>query len=373
MKDNKDTKLKKKKNNLINFFYSLKNSKITHDEMMFFTRQWSTLFNSGISLRRCLDLLCDTPNIKLKMLLDRVDANITAGMTISKAFEPFRDEFSPLFVSLLKVAESTGRLGSIMETISVNYEKEGKTLKLIKNSLVYPMVIVFISLIAVVLFVKYIFPSFKPVFTEFTGKMPFVTKFLLGLSDFINNPILSGALVVFIICVFFLMKMYFNSQNGRLIMSRFQMKMPLWGKMMLKMDLMRFSRTLSILLTSGVPYVSALSIAKDVVKNDVVKGKIEEGIQMMKNQGATLVNAMAETNYFPEIFVSMIEVGFQTGKTNIVLNKLSDLYEVEVENSIATLVNLLEPMMIIIMGIIVGTILVNLFIPLYGSLTKMGF
>lgn len=350
------------KTNVLSFLETVGN--IPAAERVMFAKQLSTLISAGIPISQAMHILEDqTNNKKLRKSVIEIGADIEGGLSFSAAMEKQKSIFSPLYVSMIKAGEVGGILDQTLEKISEEIEKEHELVTKIRGALAYPAVL-FIAMVAVVIYmVTSIIPQIGNIFLEMGGKLPASTQLMLNLSDAIKKYgiFMAIGLVIF----FFGFKATLKkNKKFRYFWHQLLNKLPLFGKLIIRVNVSRFSRTLGSLLSSGVTVLEALKVASETLQNEVFKKEVDEAAAKVKN-GSALADALKGSRNFPAIVPQMIAVGEETGTMDTILIKLTEYYEKEITNAIATLSSLVEPIMMVVAGVVVGFIVISVISPIY--------
>ncbi|MDQ2867137.1 MAG: type II secretion system F family protein [Verrucomicrobiota bacterium] len=332
--------------------------------MMIFTRQLATLIDSGLPLLRSLNVLSKQERDPvLKRTTDALAESVQGGSTFSDSLGQHPRIFNNLYVSMVKAGELGGVLEVVLARLAEFQEKAQKIKNKVTAAMVYPIIVLVLALAIMTFLLIYIVPKFQAIFKDMLGDrpLPAVTIFVIGVSDFMKNnwAILLGLIVALIFGV----KMLGRTARGRVAIDAFKLRVPIFGDLIRKTAISRFSRTLGTLVTSGVSILQALNITKDTAGNTVIANAISNVHDRVK-EGESIVQPLETSGAFPPMVVSMIDVGEETGQLPEMLLKIADVYDDEVDNAVAALTSVLEPIMIIFLAVIVGTIVIALFLPL---------
>ncbi|RYD34768.1 MAG: type II secretion system F family protein [Verrucomicrobiaceae bacterium] len=346
--------------------------KIKGKNLMIFTRQLATLIDSGLPLLRGLTVLGNQePNPVLRSTVNSLADSVQTGSTFSESLAQHPKIFNKLYVNMVKAGELGGVLELVLNRLAEYQEKAQKLKNKIVSAMTYPVIVVVIAMGIVVFLLTYIVPKFTDIFESMVsgGKdaMPALTKAVIGASDFVkgNLHIILGAGAG----LWFGSKAYAATKGGRRTIDKLVLKLPLFGSVLLKSSVARFSRTLGTLVTSGVPILQALNITRDTAGNQTVSEAIMKIHDAVK-EGESMVAPMTASKIFPAMVISMVEVGEETGQLPEMLLKIADVYDDEVDNSVTALTSLLEPIMIVVLAVIVAVIVLALFQPLITVITK---
>lgn len=345
------------------------NEKVKLKDLSIFCRQFYTMLDAGVPILTCLKILSDQiQNKKLKEAIVKVNEDVETGEVLSDAMRKHKEVFPGLLVSLTASGEASGSLDSVMLRMATHYEKENKINNKVKNAMIYPIVLGFVSVAAVIFILVYVMPTFMEIFEGSGTQLPWSTKFLLGLSSGIQN---NWIVMLFVLIIAILgLRIFLRSEQGILVSSKLKLKLPILKKLNEMIIVSRFTRTLSILMASGLSLIKALEIVSEVVGNKIVENamiKIKDSVM----RGDSLYSSMKESNMFPPMLYSMIKVGEETGSLDDILNKTADFYDEELETTIQTSVALLEPILIVIMGIIIAFIVISVMLPMFDTYSQI--
>jgi len=334
-----------------------------------FTRQLATLVDAGLPLLRGLRVLeKQERNAALKSIIGELALAIEGGSTFSEALAQHPKTFNRLYVNMVKAGELGGVLEVVLKRLAEFAEKAQKIKGKIKAALFYPIAVMIVATGILILLMTFVVPRFKEVFAGMDVTMPKFTLIVLAISDAIRHhilPTLGGVAVVWVLFILFL-----KTKFGRLLWDKFKLKMPAIGPVISKVAISRFTRTLGTLVSSGVPILQALTIVKETAGNVVISNAVAKVHESVK-EGETITAPLESSAVFPPMVVSMVDVGEQTGALPEMLLRIADNYEEEVDNSVAAMTSLLEPIMIVALAVIVGSIVIAMFLPLIAMITQM--
>ena len=337
--------------------------------LMTFTRQLATLVDAGLPLLRGLRVLEKQERSPvLKKILGELAVSIEGGSTFSEALAQHPKVFNRLFINMVKAGELGGVLEVVLKRLAEFSEKAQKIKGKVKAALFYPVAVMIVACGIMVLLMCFVVPKFKDVFAGMGVKMPGFTLFVMATSDLIKNNILAtmGAMVVVVVAFLLFIKTKF----GRHLWDKFKLVMPAIGPVISKVAISRFSRTLGTLVSSGVPILQALNIVRETAGNVIIANaviKIHESVK----EGETITAPLEGSGVFPPMVVSMVDVGEQTGALPEMLMRIADDYDEQVDNAVAAMTSLLEPIMIIFLAVIVGSIVIAMFLPLIAMITNL--
>ena len=335
-----------------------------------FTRQLATLVDAGLPLLRGLRVLeKQERSAALKSILAQLAASIEGGSTFSEALAQHPKVFNRLFVNMVKAGELGGVLEVVLKRLAEFSEKAQKIKGKVKAALFYPIAVLIVAIGIMILLMTFVVPKFKDVFAGMGFELPGFTVFVLAVSDIIRNNILGtmGGIAVFV--VIFLL--FIKTKFGRRIWDKTKLVMPPTGPVVTKVSISRFTRTLGTLVSSGVPILQALTIVKETAGNVIIANAVAKVHESVK-EGETITAPLEASRVFPPMVVSMVDVGEQTGALPEMLLKIADNYDEEVDNAVAAMTSLLEPIMIVFLALIVGSIVIAMFLPLIALMNGIG-
>ncbi len=329
-----------------------------------FTRQLATLLEAGMPLLRSLRLLHEQePNRHFKEVIADLAVSIEGGSSLSEALAQYPKIFNRLYLNMIKAGEIGGVLESSLKRLAEFMEKAARIKGKVKAAMFYPAAVSVVAAGVMALMLLFVVPRFKEVFAGINpGRpLPEFTRFVLGISDFALKHFLMAAIGLTILYAVFLLAI--RTRRGRHLFDHFKLRMPVLGPVFRKVAIARFTRTLGTLITSGVPILQALTIIKEATGN-VVVGRLVGRVHDNVEQGESIVGPLRESRIFPAVVVGMVDVGEQTGALPEMLNKIADDYDEEVDNSVTAMTSLLEPIMIVFLGVVVGSIVIAMFLPI---------
>ncbi len=338
--------------------------RVKSDDLTIMTRQLATMVSSGMSILRALYVLeAQTENEKLVETMVAVRKDVEAGLPLSEAFERHPKVFNQLFVAMTRAGEIGGVLDASLLRIADQLEKDSALRRQIRSAMVYPTVVLTFAMLVLFALVTFIVPVFASVFKQFGGDLPAITKVTVAMSNFSKSY--GWAIPIVLAAAFFAFKRWKRTEKGRERWDRFRLHLPMKiGDIVHKVALARWSRTFSALIGAGVPLLQALDITGKTSGNWVVE-KAMEGVVDNVRQGGTLGDPIKEADVFPVMVGHMVGVGEETGELDTMLAKIADFYEAQVEASVKALTSILEPVMIVVIGSIVGFIVISMYMPLF--------
>lgn len=337
--------------------------KVTTKDLILFTRQFSTMIDSGLPLIQGLDILSSqSENPAFKKIITKVKTDVEGGSAFAEALKKHPKVFDSLYVNLCAAGELGGVLDTILQRLAAYIEKNAKLVSKVKGAMIYPSVIGIVAIIVILVLLIFVIPVFAEMFSSFGGELPGLTKGVVDLSDFLRTywwAVFGGAGL----CIF-AFKKWKSTNKGEYIFDKFLLKAPAIGDLVRKVAVARFTRTMGTMLQSGVPILDGLEIVARTAGNRIV----EEAIYATKksiSEGKTIAEPLMKSGVFPPMVCQMVSVGEQTGALDTMLAKIADFYEEEVDQSVDTLTTLIEPVMMIFLGGAVGTMLAAMYLPIF--------
>ena len=339
--------------------------KVTEKNVVVFCRIFATMINAGLPLIQCLDLLGKQEQNKTfaKVILG-IKGDIEGGSTLTDALKKFPKIFDDLFVNLVAAGESGGILDVILQRLSGYMEKAMKLKGQVKGAMSYPIIVLVIATLIVAGLLIFVVPTFQKMFEGMGGALPGPTQFLVDVSQAAQNYWFHT--IVAVVVLRFALKKYYATEKGTLVIDGMMLKAPIFGPLLKKVAVSKFSRTLSTMMQSGVPIIEGLGIVSRTSGNKIIENALMKTRQSI-SEGKTIAEPLAETDVFPSMVVQMIAVGEATGALDTMLAKIADFYDDEVDASVAALTGMLEPLMMMILGPIVGFILIAMYLPIFKA------
>ncbi len=345
--------------------------KVTVKEKAVFSRQLATLVNAGVAIVRGLGVLGDQcTNKKMKQALLDISNDVQSGVNLSDAMRKHPDCFDGLYVSMIQAGEVGGVLDEVLNRLAKLLEDMARLQNQIKSAMAYPVVVGFLATSIFVGMTVFLIPIFAKIFVELGTELPALTQFLMDCSNLLRSPA-SIFLVAGIAAARFAFTQYYKTRVGKETIDRLSLKMPLFGDLIQKTSVARFSRTFGSLTRSGVPILTSLEIVRDTAGNQVVANAIDAARAEIQ-QGGMISIALQKEKVFPPMAIQMISIGEETGELDKMLAKVADFYEDEVEQAVKALTSILEPIMIVVLGGMVGAILLAMYLPMFSVFEKLG-
>ena len=347
-----------------------KTKKIKLNSLVIFSRQFATMIDAGVAIVRCLSILeGQTKDEVLHGVLVQCEKDVKGGLSLTDAFSKHPNVFSRLYVNMVKAAEAGGILDLIMERLSTFLEKEMEIKCKIKAAMIYPVLVLCFAMVMIMALFMFVLPKFKEIFVTMNVQMPLATRLLFDGSTIFRTY---WYLVVGLpIAAIFAYRYYSVTERGRWQIDKFKLKIPAVGELVQKMAISRFSRTFATLIASGVPMMRSLEIVSETAGNVVIKSAVDRARDSIR-EGQKVSTPLAQSGLFPSMVTHMIDIGEETGRLSDMLVKVSDFYDQEVEQAVKALTSLIEPCLIVVMGVIVGFIAVSIMAPIFKLVSSIG-
>jgi type IV pilus assembly protein PilC len=340
------------------------------EELAIFTRQFSVMIDAGLPLVQCLEILAgQQENKTFQKVLTGTRGAVEGGTTLSAAMKQYEKVFDALYVNMVEAGETGGILDTILQRLSSYIEKNVKLKRAVKSALIYPTVVISVAAAVITLLLWKVVPIFATLFVSLAVALPLPTRIVIGLSHFIGS-IFGFLAFVFVIGAGVGLKLWYGTEKGRMVIDRVLLKLPLVGILLRKIAVARFTRTLGTLISSGVPILEGLDITARSSGNAVVELALQRTRKQLE-AGRTLADPLRETEVFPSMVTQMIAVGEQTGAMDAMLQKIADFYEDEVDSAVKDLLTALEPIMIVVLGVVVGGVVISMYLPLFTLIGKL--
>jgi type IV pilus assembly protein PilC len=355
-------------------FESIKTSmtKVTVKDKAIFSRQFAALVNAGVALVRGLGVLADDcPNPKLKKALMAINADVQQGTNLSDAMRKHPACFDNLYVALIQAGEVGGVLDEVLNRLAKLLEDLARLQNQIKSAMAYPLTVGFLAVVIFVGMTVFLLPIFADMFEDLGADLPVFTQLMMLISRFLRQPLNWVFMIAAISASGFAYRRYYATLNGRRVIDRLSLKMPLFGDLIQKTATARFCRTFGSLSKSGVPILTSLEIVRDTAGNQVIAEAVDEARKEVQTGGMISI-ALQKHSVFPTMAIQMISIGEETGELDAMLMKVADFYEDEVEQAVKALTSIMEPIMIMVLGGMVGSILVSMYLPMFKIMDAIG-
>jgi type IV pilus assembly protein PilC len=343
---------------------------VDQKELAIFTRQFSVMIDAGLPLVQCLEILAgQQENRSFQKILNSVRGSVEGGATLSVSMKQHEKVFDALYYNMVEAGETGGILDTILQRLSSYIEKNVKLKRAVRSAMIYPVAVLGIAGMVITLLLWKVVPIFVQLFNGLDVDLPLPTRIVIGLSNFVGS-IYGLGLIVFVIAACVAMKFWYGTPQGRMVIDRVMLKIPVIGSVLRKIAVARFTRTLGTLISSGVPILEGLDITARTSGNAVVEKAIKETRKAVE-AGRSLVDPLKETDVFPGMVTQMIGVGEQTGAMDAMLQKIADFYEDEVDAAVKDMLTAIEPIMIVFLGGVVGGVVISMYLPLFSLIAKL--
>ena len=337
--------------------------KVKLEDLVIFSRQLATMVDAGIPLVGALDILGEQmDNRTFGAIIINIRNDVETGSSLSDAIAKHKDVFSALFVNMVKAGESSGMLDEILDRLAAYLEKTNALQHKVKSALVYPAVVSGMALGITLLLLLKVIPVFKGIFEGLGAKLPTPTMVLINISDFLQHYFILGIMIIVGITIF--IARYIKTEKGGLMVDSILLSMPIFGILFRKVAISKFTRTLSTLIKSGVPILSALEIVGKTAGNKVVEAAIDK-VRSNVREGESIAEPLARSKIFPPMVTRMVSVGEQSGELEKMLSKIADFYDEQVDTAVSSLTSMMEPLIIAFLGIVIGSIVICMFLPIF--------
>ncbi len=337
-----------------------------------FSRQFAALVNAGVALVRGLGILSEQcPNPKLKKALQAISAEVQQGTNLSDAMSKHPHCFDDLYVAMIQAGEVGGVLDEVLNRLSKLLEDVARLQNQIKSAMAYPVTVGILAVTIFVAMTVFLLPIFAGIFEELGTTLPLFTRIMLGISKVLRTPQYIVGIIVIIAGLGFAYRQYYKTRAGREVIDRLSLKMPLFGDLIQKTATARFCRTFGSLSRSGVPILTSLEITRDTAGNQIISNAIDHAREEVQS-GGMMSLALQREQVFPIMAIQMISIGEETGEIDQMLMKVADFYEDEIEQAVKALTSMLEPIMIVLLGGMVGAILLSMYLPMFAVFEQLG-
>lgn len=354
----------KKKPIAINFKMPELFAGVSVKELVIFVRQFATMIDAGLPLVQCLEILASqNQNPFFKRILYQIKADVESGATFADALKKHPKVFDDLFVNLVAAGEIGGVLDTILNRLAIFIEKNLKTIKKVKGAMTYPLTILSVVVVATIVMLVWVIPTFQKMFSSMGGELPAITQFVIDMSDWMKKYFLHviGGIAAFI----FGFRWFAGTDYGRKLLDNVLLRAPVIGNVVRKSAVAKFTRTLGTMISSGVPLLDALDIVAKAAGNKTVEKAIYH-VRDKISEGRNMADPLAETKIFPSMVVQMIGVGEATGALDVMLNKIADFYEEEVDDAVGAMTSMMEPIMLVFVAVILGGMLIAMYMPIFS-------
>jgi type IV pilus assembly protein PilC len=356
------TKVKKKPKDLFENVAFLQ-PKVKERDVILFARQFSTMIDAGLPIIQCLDILYSQQgNATFKKMLKEIKESVEGGATLAEALKKFPKQFDNLFVNMIAAGEAGGILDGILRRLAAYMEKAAKLKSQVKGAMTYPIVTLIIAVLVLAVILVFVIPVFEEMFADFGGELPVPTQIVVAMSDMVKSKIVYIIIGLFLFIMAF--KKFHGTEKGREVVDNLLLKIPVFGDLLRKVAVAKFTRTMGTMLSSGVAILEALDIVAKTAGNKTVEKAIysvRKGIA----EGRTMADPLTQSGVFPSMVCQMISVGESTGALDAMLEKIADFYDEEVDQAVENLTALIEPFMLVFLGVTIGGLVVAMYLPIF--------
>ena len=344
--------------------------KVVQADVILFCRQFSTMIDAGLPIIQCLDILhSQQDNKTFKKILKEIKEGVEGGETLANALKKYPKEFDDLFVNMIAAGEAGGILDTILSRLSAYMEKAAKLKGKIKGAMTYPIVTMIIAVIVVAIIMVFVIPVFEEMFEGMGGALPMPTQIVVNMSRFIKGNILY--IIATIAFIIFAFKRFYKTDKGQAVIDDLSLKLPVMGMLLRKGAVAKFARTMSTMLSSGVSILDALDIVAKTAGNRTIEAAIYD-VRSGITEGRTMADPLSESGVFPSMVCQMISVGESAGALDEMLKKIADFYDDEVDQAVENMTALIEPFMLVFLGIVIGGLVVAMYLPIFKMAAAMG-
>ncbi len=337
--------------------------KVTESDVIIFCRQFSTMIDAGLPLLQCLDILhTQQENPTFKKILKKIKESVETGETFADALGKYPKIFNELFVNMVAAGEAGGILDTILRRLSTYMEKMSKLKKQVKGAMTYPAITLAVAVIVVGIILVFVIPVFSEMFSSMGKALPAPTLFVVNLSNFVINKI--GYIIGGAVGAAFLIKKIYNTKKGRIVMDDLFLRLPVFGILIKKVAVAKFTRTMGTMMSSGVSILEALDIVARTAGNKTVEFAVAD-VRLGISEGRSMADPLLESGVFPSMVCSMIAVGESTGALDNMLGKIADFYDDEVDQAVKNLTDMIEPFMLVFLGTVVGGLVISMYLPIF--------
>jgi type IV pilus assembly protein PilC len=363
------SKIKKKPKDLFANI-SFMQPKIKQKDIIIFCRQFSTMIDAGLPIIQCLDILyAQHENKTFKNMLKEIKQNVESGQTFAEALKKYPKQFDDLFVNMISAGEAGGILDTILRRLSAYLEKTARLKAQIKGAMTYPAVTMAIAVIVVSIIMVFVIPVFEDMFKGMGGALPVPTQIVVNMSRFVKSNIFY--IIAGIFLATFVFRRFYKSARGQVLMDDLILKLPVFGLLIRKASVAKFTRTMGTMLASGVAILDALEIVAKTAGNKTIENAVYETRSAIA-EGRTMSDPLSESGVFPSMVCQMIAVGESTGALDTMLNKIADFYDEEVDQTVENMTSLIEPIMLVFLGGVIGGLVVSMYLPIFKMAAAFG-
>jgi type IV pilus assembly protein PilC len=344
--------------------------KVKEHDIILFARQFSTMIDAGLPIIQCLDILySQQENVTFKKMLKSIKESVESGATLAESLKKFPKQFDDLFVNMIAAGEAGGILDTILRRLSAYMEKAAKLKAQVKGAMTYPAVTLAIAVIVLIVILVFVIPVFEDMFKDFGSELPAFTQLVITASDFTKKNIIY--LIIGLILFFIAFKKFYGTEKGRAMFDDLVLKLPIFGLLIRKVAVAKFTRTMGTMLSSGVAILEALDIVAKTSGNKTIE-KAVYAVRSDIAEGRTMADPLSESGVFPAMVCQMIAVGESTGALDAMLEKIASFYDEEVDQAVENLTQLIEPFMLVFLGVTIGGLVIAMYLPIFKMAGAIG-
>lgn len=344
--------------------------KITSKDVIIFCRQFSTMIDAGLPIIQCLDILqSQQENKKFKVILKNIKEAVEGGSTLADALKKYPDLFDNLFVNMVAAGEAGGILDTILKRLSAHLEKAAKLKAKVKSAMMYPAITMAVAVGVVVVIMVFVIPVFQKMFAEMNAALPKPTEVVIAISNFVKRNIIYIA--IFVGLLGFSFKKFYATEKGKVMIDAILLKLPVFGILIRKVAVAKFTRTMGTMLASGVAILDSLDIVAKTAGNKIIEKAIYD-TRIGIAEGRTMSDPLSASGVFPPMVCQMIAVGESTGALDSMLEKIADFYDDEVDEAVNSLTEMIEPMMMVFLGVVIGGLVIAMYMPIFSMAGNIG-
>jgi type IV pilus assembly protein PilC len=343
---------------------------VKNEDIIIFAKQFSTMIDAGLPIVQCLDILhSQQENPTFKKMLKEIKESVESGATFAETLKKYPKQFDDLFVNMIAAGEAGGILDVILRRLSAYMEKAAKLKAQVKGAMTYPMITIAIAIIVVAVIMVFVIPVFQEMFEGMGGQLPTPTLIVVGISNFVRDNILY--MIIAAVLTVFALKRFYATEKGKFMIDALLLRLPIFGQLLRKVAVAKFTRTMGTMLSSGVAILDSLDIVAKTAGNKIVERAIYD-IRFGIAEGRTMADPMLESGVFPTMVCQMISVGESTGALDAMLGKIADFYDDEVDQAVENLTAAIEPMMMVFLGVVIGGLVVSMYLPIFKLASTLG-
>ncbi len=345
-------------------------SKITSKDIIIFCRQFSTMIDAGLPIIQCLELLySQAENATFKKMMKQVKDDVAGGVSLADALKKHPDHFDSLFVNMIAAGEAGGILDTILKRLSEHVEKAAKLKAKVKSAMMYPTITIVVAIAVVMVIMVFVIPVFQKMFAEMGAALPPLTALVVRISDFIKSNVIYIAVGASLGIYSF--KRFYKTEKGKTLIDKWSLSLPVFGMLIRKIAVAKFTRTMGTMLASGVPILDSLDIVAKTAGHKSVENAIYD-VRTGISEGRSMADPLAESGVFPSMVCSMISVGESTGALDAMLSKIADFYDEEVDEAVNNMTEMIEPAMMCFLGVVVGGLVIAMYMPIFSMAGGVG-